>query len=224
MRRCFTTVADMHRPAGTRVIIFDDHSQTFDVTALAGGLGLDAECRRQPFRIGADAMIYLIWLTFLSGNEQHLLMLDSDMISNRSALVDGLALVQAFDGLLSLYNSVQHPPIGQSGELVFKDRLGNTGTLWTRDLVAMVKQDCPMGGNLDDRYCRFLKDRGVQLACTARSRVQHLGIEGTNNRYFGEIEHGRGFVPDGAPQWQALAETYDDLMSRQAHFTSPRAP
>lgn len=218
VRRCLATVADLQLPEGGRVVLFDDCTQSFSPAEMAVELGVVADHERQPFRIGADAMIYLIWSVFLFGTDEYLLILDSDMIANTRALTDGIALVQHYDGLLSLYNSIRHPVRRIAGELAYKDRLGNAGTLWTRALVSLVRAGLDAGNYLDDRYSFFLRQKGISLAATTRSRVQHLGLEGKNNRYFGEIDHGAGFVPDSPSQWQGVLQTYDDLMTRQHHF------
>lgn len=221
VRHCFATLAELQRPDGTTIVVFDDCSQTFDPGAMAAEAGIIAVHDRRPFRIGADAMIYLMWSTFLASGADTLLMVDSDMIANRTALVDGLALLGGVDGLLSLYNSIRHPAIEEAGELVYKRRLGNAGTLWTRELVALVRGGVEPGNFMDDRYCIFLRQRGLRLASTRRSRLQHLGHGGQNNRYFGDLDHGAGFVADSAPQQAALVEAYDELMSRQPFYRPP---
>ena len=221
VRHCFATLAEMQRPDGTTVVIFDDCSRTFDPAAAAAEAGLAAEHDRRPFRIGADAMIYLIWSSFLASGAETLQMVDSDMIANRTTLVDGLALLGRVNGLLSLYNSIRHKAVEEAGELVYKQRLGNAGTIWNRELVALVRAEVEPGNFMDDRYCDFLRRRGLQLASTRRSRLQHLGHGGQNNRYFGDLDHGEGFVADGAAQQAALAEAYDELMSRQPFYRAP---
>jgi hypothetical protein len=129
-----------------------------------------------------------------------------------------LALCANFDGLFSLYNSIRHPPVRVLGEVVHKSMIGNAGSLWNRDLVSLVRAELEMGNFLDHRYSQFLRQKGIPLASTARSRLQHLGFEGAHNRFYGDLEHGVGFVPDGPPQYRALADAYDDLMSRQDFF------
>ena len=159
-----------------------------------------------------------------ASDHSHLLFIDSDMVANTTALTDGLAALDRFDGLLSLYNSALHEGTGNAGDIVLKHRLGNAGTLWRRDLVDMVVRDLRPGAHLDDRYSTFLHSRGIALGSVRRSRLQHLGFEGLNNRYFGGLEHGLGFSPDDLSQTEALLSAYDDLLTRQAHFAPPRAP
>jgi hypothetical protein len=220
-RFCLSTVAEMVLPEGSQIVVFDDASQNFDVGAVAAEMLPGTETRRSAFRLGADAACYLIWSHFLGSGCSHLLMLDSDLIANRHAVADGLKALQSFDGLLSLYNSRRHPAIAANGDLVLKRRLGNAGTLWTQALVRLVRQDMDAGNCLDDRYSTFLNERGIRLAAFERSRVQHLGHEGLNNQYFGDLEHGVNFRPDGPAQFDAITAIYDDLLSRQALFLPP---
>jgi hypothetical protein len=79
----------------------------------------------------------------------------------------------------------------------------------------------PAGPQIDVRYSALFARRGIEMAAMARSRLQHLGIEGTNNRYFGMIDYGIGFAPDAEGQSRALVETLDLLLGNQAHFLPP---
>ena len=221
VRFCLATVARMERPAGSELLLIDDACRTFDPVAAAADAGLTVTLQRHGFRVGADATTWLAMTRLGSSEHSHLLFVDSDMVVNTTALSDGLALLAHYDGLLSLYNSMMHEGLESEGEIVRKRALGNAGTLWRRDLVELVLKGLPPGAYLDDRYCTFLGERGIPVASVARSRMQHLGFEGSNNRYFGKLEHGIGFVPDEAHQTAALLSVYDDLLMRQAYFAAP---
>lgn len=222
VRHCLRTAAELVLPAGGEIMVLDDASPTLDVPALIAETGLRCRYERMPQRLGADAMVRQIWRQFLESGHAHLLFLDSDMVANRDAVTVALQLAGRFDGLLSLYNSLVHPGQAIDDDLVGKPVIGNAGTLWSRELVAMVEAATdPEGWAIDHAYCRVLAERGIPIAVTARSRVQHIGIYGTNNRHFGWLEHGQGFLPDSLAQWQALGFVYDDLMSRQRDFLPP---
>lgn len=224
VRHCLTTVAEMKLPPGSEIVVFDDASPTLDVEALMRGAGLPVHCRRGAVRLGASRTSCEIWKHFLAGDHRHLLILDSDMIANRSAVMDGLRLRDGFDGLVSLYNSRNHPGVADGEDRVAKRKVGNAGTLWTRPLAEMVLSELASDNaivNIDDAYSDLFTGKGIPIVAFRRSRLQHLGVVGTNNRYFGNLEHGLGFRPDSEPQMRAILAVYDELMSRQEEYVEP---
>jgi len=219
---CLATATALVLPPGSEILVIDDASTDPAIPALLAGVATRTRQLRRDRSTGAGGAIVDVWTRFLAGPHQALFCLDSDMIANRTAVVDGLAVLSGFAGLLSLYNSTMHPDLGPvSGPRVAKPRLGNAGTLWTRRLVELVAAEIPAGPRIDHRYSELLARRGIPMAATTRSRVQHLGIEGSNNRYFGMIDYGIGFVPDSAEQSRALAETLDLLLGNQAYYLRP---
>lgn len=224
VRHCLATAAELELPAGSEIIVFDDASPTLDVDALMREAGLPSLFRRGTVRRGPSHTSFEIWRHFLAGDHRHLLILDSDMIANRSAVMDGLRLRDGFEGLVSLYNSRNHPGVADGDDRVAKRKIGNAGTLWTRPLAEMVLAEFGKESgivNVDDAYSDLFVRRAVPMVAFRRSRVQHLGIVGTNNRYFGKLEHGLGFHPDSEPQVRAILAVYDELMSRQEDFVAP---
>jgi hypothetical protein len=77
-------------------------------------------------------------------------------------------------------------------------------------------------GYIDDAYSELLAAYGVPIMSVNRSRLQHLGIIGLNNRYYGELEHGLNFRADAPRQMEAIAAVFDELMSRQELYLRPR--
>lgn len=223
VRYCFRSAAELELPAGSEILVIDDMSPTLDVPALIAETGLACRYERTAEWVGADRMVGRIWRQFLDSGHAHLLFLDSDMVANRDAVTVGLRLAARFDGLISLYNSIAHAGEAIDDELLAKRTVGNAATLWTRPLAALALEtvDPATAGGVDHAYCRLFAARGIPIAVTARSRVQHIGIYGANNQYFGSLEHGSGFRPDSPVQWEALGFVYDDLMRRQQAYMPP---
>jgi hypothetical protein len=223
LRHCLGTAAEMELPPGSEIAVFDDASPSLDVGQSMQEAGLPPILWRSGQRRGASGVTYEIWRRFLGGSHPHLLILDSDMIANRSALMDGLRLREGFAGLITLYNSRLHPGSPAGEDRVLKQHVGNAGTLWTRALALKVLQafGSEVHANVDDAYSRLFSSRQIPMLAPRRSRLQHLGIAGTNNRYFGELEHGLNFQPDSERQLRAIAATYDELMARQDFYLRP---
>jgi hypothetical protein len=225
VRHCLRSAAELDLPAGSEVLVIDDASPRLDVPALIAGSGLHCQFERLSGRVGADGMVAEVWRRFIASSHDHLFFLDSDMVANRDAVTVALRLARRFDGLLGLYNSIAHQGEVLDDELVLKPTVGNAATLWTRELAAIALAAVEPGvrGSIDHAYCRVFAGRGIRIAVTARSRVQHIGIYGTNNERFGALEHGRDFRPDSPAQWEAIGFVYDDLMRRQRDFLRPRS-
>jgi hypothetical protein len=224
VRHCLSTVAELVLPPGSEVVVFDDASPVMDVERLMHEAGLPVLCHRAEMQRGPSRTSCVMWRHFLDGRHRHLLILDSDMIANRTAVMDGLRLRDGFDGLISLYNSRNHPGLPDGEDRLSKRTVGNAGTLWTRPLAERVLAELGSNEtlvNIDDAYCTLFGQRGVPIVAFERSRVQHLGIVGTNNRYFGGFEHGLGFRPDSDRQALAILAIYDELMSRQEDYVRP---
>ena len=225
-RHCLATAAEMHLPPGSEIIVFDDASPTLDVAALMREAGLAPLFQTGSDRRGPSGVAYRIWQHFLESRHEHLLILDSDMIANRSAIADGLAHRERFDGLITLYNSHNHPGLPDGEDRLIKRTVGNAGTLWTRPLAELVLSRFAATSvvNVDDAYSGLFAERGVPIMSVRRSRLQHLGIVGSNNRYFGSMEHGLHFLPDSDRQKDAIAAVYDDLMTRQGFYLPKQRP
>jgi hypothetical protein len=223
VRHCLATAAEMELPPRSEIMVFDDASPSLDVAALMESQGLVPRLHANPTRLGASGTTVCIWRHFLGSRHEHLLILDSDMIANRTAVMDGLRLRERFEGLVTLYNSRLHPGVPIAEDVIVKWTVGNAGTFWTRPLAELVLEafgDTKVV-NVDDAYSRLLKSRHIAIVSPSRSRLQHLGTVGTNNRFFGQLEHGLNFRPDSKRQLLAIAAAYDDLMSRQ-DFYAPR--
>jgi hypothetical protein len=223
VEHCLATAAEMVLPADSEIMAFDDASPSLDIERLMRETGLPVLCRHGAQRLGPSGMACRIWEHFIGGRHGHLLILDSDMIANRSALADGLLHRERFDGLITLYNSCNHPGRADGEDRLIKRKVGNAGTLWTRPLAELVLSEL-VGSSLeyvDDAYSDLFAARGVPIMSVYRSRLQHLGIMGVNNRFFGELEHGLFFHPDSDRQKEAILATYDDLMRRQNFYLKP---
>lgn len=221
VRHCFATIAELELPAGSEVHVFDDASPSLDVAALMKATGLEAGLERSAKRLGADGMVAHIWRRFLDSTHEYLLFVDSDMIANRDAVTVGLELMQCQDGLLSLYNSSLHKGKRSAPGLLRKDFVGNAGTLWSRRLAELALAEIGAAPAIDFEYGRLFARLNTPLLVVEQSRLQHLGIVGVHNRYFGTLDHGLGFVPDAPAQWRAIGFAYDELMRRQEEFLRP---
>lgn len=121
--------------------------------------------------------------------------------------------------IVSVYNSAMHQPVVSSdAPFVHKRRLGATGTLWSQDIARLVVSNLQAQDNYDDKISEFCVSRDIPLCCANQSLAQHLGILGTNNYRFGQIDYGLNYTPDGPEQTDAMAQVFNDLMANQQAY------
>jgi len=154
-----------------------------------------------------------------------MLLLDADMIVRTDLIDTILDIPLRHDMLVSVYNSNLHLPHHSSAaRFLHKSRLGATGTLWTTELAQFVVNNVPAQTHYDDRFCEFLNQERTLMCCTSISHVQHLGIAGSNNGYFGKLDHGLNYTPDGPEQLIAISEVFSELMSNQSCYLGKPKP
>ncbi|SFZ82816.1 Glycosyl transferase family 2 [Devosia enhydra] len=216
---CINTACELKSDEPYEIVIFDDASPTLDLEAFVRKGRLSVS--RSETNVGPSGTISRIWRHFLTSRHEYLFFLDDDLIANTDALAVGMARLASQSGLLSLYNSTMHTGVSVAPDLLEKQRLGNAGTFWTRDLVALALRELEGQDHIDNRYSGLFAARGIPMLATVQSRVQHLGIKGRHNWRFGQLEHGLGFEPDSESQMRALCRTYDVLMTHQADYMRP---
>jgi hypothetical protein len=152
------------------------------------------------------------------------IVLDSVLILSPAALEFATGAIGRTDGVVSLYNSLAHEELCDiDAELVEKRSFGGAGTFWDARLLERFIADIresPWGW--DWQAVAFLEANRLRIIASRRSYAQHLGISGANNRWFGKIDYGRGFVIETANQARFMAASFDTLMTRQKEFRPPR--
>ena len=221
LRHCLRTLSRQTSPQGTGFVAYGDGG--FDRRALAVFAEHMPECEviiRQE-KLGASGNVRSIIEEF-AGNphSRRLLICDSDMIA-RTDLVETVKRWPARDDLLiTAYNSCLHQPSCSDNSLFQqKKSVGSTGTLWTPRLAEEVLKGVAGADHFDDKFSAFLVAQGVPIRCCNRSLLQHLGFSGENNRYFGTIDFGLNFEPDGPEQHEAMADMLNYIMANQAFFS-----
>ena len=85
-------------------------------------------------------------------------------------------------------------------------------------MAQMVTEKVPTGTHFDDWFSEYLTNCGIPKSCSNQSYLQHLGVDGMNNRYFGRMDCGLNYTPDAPEQAAAMAQVFNDMMSNQAYF------
>lgn len=204
-----------------RIFIRDDASSEFGVGEIARLIPEATDIQRNAVNLGPDANQMALFKDCLAAGAQRILVLDSDMLVSPSILEFMDGAFERTDGFLGLYNSVLHKKLRDlDPELIEKTSFGGAATLWQSALLQRVvdRYGSKPADTWDWTANAELAETGTRLIVSRRSYAQHLGIVGANNGIFGRIEYGLGFVIETEEQTRFMAETFDDLMSRQGDF------
>lgn len=130
-----------------------------------------------------------------------------------------LSTISVIQGVLSVYNSALHSKLrALDAELVLKSSVGGAATVRDGNLLPELLREFKTDLVRDWQMCRQLIVCEIEIAVARNSRAQHLGIGGTNNRWFGNLDYGIGFDIDGQLQALARAKSYQSIMPAQLQY------
>jgi len=216
-RHCLATLAKLTQRDHVDFAIYLDHGYEPEAMQAIGELLPEAQAVILPRHLGASGVVHRILSDYAENPvTDRLLLLDADMIVRTDLAATILGWRMRPDMIISVYNSSEHQAIySSSAPFLHKSRLGATGTLWSPDVARLVIQNVALRGNYDTLISDFFMARGMALCCSNASFAQHLGIYGTNNLKFGNIDYGLNYSPDGPEQASAMAEVFNDMMVNQ---------
>ena len=155
-------------PPGTALIVVDDVSTAYDVEFLRSIYPKFADIRRRSESSGDSSFASRdVMRQLLETDADALLLLDWDFLVSSNFLAAGVALLPKTDGVLSLFNTPNHPVIGSRGPVVLKQSIGCAGSLWRRDIAARVFNEVPGGPRWDWRFSNFLVEAKIAI-CVVR--------------------------------------------------------
>jgi glycosyltransferase involved in cell wall biosynthesis len=204
-------------PHGTTLLVVDDASTDYDVAYLKSIYPEFADIRRRSTNSGGASFACRdLMRQLLETDAEALLVLDSDLLVSTNFLATGISLLPETDGVLSLFNTPNHPVIGARGRFVLKKSLGSAGTLWRRDVAAKVFGAVPADPEWDWRFSEFLVGAGIEICVTRDSLVQHVGYADGQHCNFLSGDWGVGFAESDARNAYRFAEV--QLADSQARF------
>lgn len=220
LRHCLTTLAMLRRQDDLDFVVYCDAGYDAEADAVISEILPMARKTVSQQHLGASATAHRIVAEFAASSDaDQLLIVDADMIARTDTAKTILSWPVHNNMLVSVYNSNLHAPIHPSdAPFVHKRALGTTGTLWSRQMAQLVVDHVPAGTHFDDRFSEFLANSDIPMSSSNRSYLQHLGVDGMNNRYFGRIDYGLNYSPDAPEQATAMAEVFNDMMSNQAYY------
>lgn len=213
LRRLLRTLADTRGIDRSRVVIFNDASTEFSADDLKAEIPNGFVLLSRPENSGrADFAVNQIFLEFLRGQSEYLLILDSDLLVSSDCLEFVRDVIQETDGVLSLFNTKPHPVSEETSDerVVLKTSIGFAGSVWSRAIVEDIIGNVPASERWDWDICAYLRGR-IRISCARNSKVQHIGFLGQNSSD-GSFDYGSGFAPQGTAAQAELAQASEFII------------
>ena len=165
---CAASLCSSSIPHDTPLIVVDDVSTEYNADYLRSIFPKFADVRRRPENSGGASFANRdVMRQLLETDVDAVLLLDSDLLVSSNFLERGISLLCDTDGVLSLFNTPNHPEIGARGPFVLKNSVGCAGTLWRRDVAAKVFAAVSAGPLWDWRFSDFLVKAASRFAWCA---------------------------------------------------------
>lgn len=219
LRRLLRTLADTRGIDRSRVVIFNDASTEFSADDLEAEIPDGFVLLSRTENSGrADFAVNQIFLEFLRGQSEYLLILDSDLLVSSDCLEFVCDVIPETDGVLSLFNTKAHPVSEETSDerVVLKTSIGFAGSVWSRAIVEEIIRNVPASGNWDWDICSYLSGR-LRIFCARDSKVQHIGFLGQNSSD-GSFDYGSGFAPQGRIAQIELAQASESIIDDYKSF------
>lgn len=181
-------------PPDSRVIVIDDCSTEYDTAYLKSIYPSSSEIRGRPVNSGGASFAQRELMEQLLQTEADAVMLlDSDLIVGQNFLTLGAQLLQTTQGVLSLFNTPNHPGIDSRGPLLIKKSIGCAGSMWKRETALKMMSEVGPGVEFDWRFSNYLNQANIEICVVRNSLVQHLGYSHGQNHNFESGDFGVGF-------------------------------
>lgn len=194
--------------------IYDDCSSEYGVEELKELFPSAVKIFRQSKNMGADLNTWFMYIDFLNSSDNYFFNADSDLIFDRFWIQKGLENLKYTDGVLSLFNTKNHPSIKEFNEsLCIKQHVGAAGTLFTRGCIELIVNELKNTSHdsIDWRWCKVLNDNKKNIYVLNKSAVQHIGFWGQNSDVY-TYDYGVGFEVNSLVNAKILCELNDEYI------------
>ena len=169
--------------ANLHVRIYDDKSSEFNKDFLKDLFPEASTIVVNEVNKKSDLNILSMYQDFLTTDDDYFFNADSDLIFDTGWLQYILDNFDKTDGILSVFNTLNHSVVAEDGLFLQKKDIGSAGTFFSRERVQQIVSFSNASDNLllDWGFCKKFIDMGVRILCSKRSYVQHIGLNGQNS-------------------------------------------
>lgn len=209
-------------PPGTKVIVIDDASTEYDIAYLTSIYPDVCEIRRRSENSGGASFAQRAMMEqLLATDADAVMLLDSDLIVRQDFLTVGIDLLRDTDGVLSLFNTPNHPDIGVRGPFLIKEAIGCAGSLWRRGVAQTMLENVASGPAFDWRFSEYLNGENIAICVARHSLVQHIGFSQGQSHTFESGDFGVGFgEADAHNAYRGIELLMSDSQAKARHTQS----
>jgi len=182
------------RPNSVKFFIIDDGSSELSFEQIKEMFPSNFDFFKNEKNSGnADTAIRNLLAKCTDYDADYALLLDSDMLVASDFLQKIKSYLPMTDGILSVFNTNNHPLLSEENDMLIKNTIGSAGTIFKMELAKQIIDNIEDGPSFDFRYCDFLKQKSIRLFCMKNSLIQHIGFNSGQNSSGRNGDIGIGF-------------------------------
>ena len=211
------------------IFIFDDCSTEYTKEDLKKMIPFAKQIVVRENNLRADRNMYQIHQDYINSNYDILLQVDSDVIFHKNfiEIIKSILSTQTKYPVFSLYNSSNHPFVEnrnplEINKIIFKEKhsIGGICVLFTdKNILKNILDNIPKERKsfaYDWYWSHKLQEKGTPVMVSEQSFLQHIGVEGQNNKEIKGIDIGLNFTPTNINDLEFLLHHYEIVISNFA--------
>ncbi|MBQ9361057.1 MAG: glycosyltransferase family 2 protein [Lachnospiraceae bacterium] len=212
LKRMALSLSLSEKPFPYEIKVYDDCSTEYDAETLREIFPEAVSIIRHDRNKGADLNAEYMYHDFLENGGDYLFNADSDLIFSADWMEVAVSKIGETDGVLSLFNTKQHPGKSVGNGLVEKEAIGCAGTFFSREIIEAIcaSRTIHAERGIDWEWSRFLQEEGIRIFTTERSYVQHIGFIGDHSGN-GLFDYGSYFHVGSLENGQIINDSIEEF-------------
>ena len=208
LERTIVSLTQVKNIEDVDIFIFDDCSTEYTKEDLKKMIPFAKQIVVRENNLRADRNMYQIHQDYINSNYDILLQVDSDVIFHKNfiEIIKSILSTQTKYPVFSLYNSSNHPFVEnrnplEINKIIFKEKhsIGGICVLFTdKNILKNILDNIPKERKsfaYDWYWSHKLQEKGTPVMVSEQSFLQHIGVEGQNNKEIKGIDIGLYFTP-----------------------------
>ena len=229
LERTIVSLTQVKNIEDVDIFIFDDCSTEYTKEDLKKMIPFAKQIVVRENNLRADRNMYQIHQDYINSNYDILLQVDSDVIFHKDfiEIIKSILSTQTKYPVFSLYNSSNHPFVEKGNSLeinkvAFKEKhsIGGICVLFTdKNILKNILDNIPKERKsfaYDWYWSHKLQEKGTPVMVSKQSFLQHIGVEGQNNKEIKGIDIGLNFTPTNTNDLEFLLQHYEIVISNFA--------
>ena len=229
LERTIVSLTQVKNIEDVDIFIFDDCSTEYTKEDLKKMIPFAKQIVVRENNLRADRNMYQIHQDYINSNYDILLQVDSDVIFHKNfiEIIKSILSTQTKYPVFSLYNSSNHPFVEnrnplEINKIIFKEKhsIGGICVLFTdKNILKNILDNIPKERKsfaYDWYWSHKLQEKGTPVMVSEQSFLQHIGVEGQNNKEIKGIDIGLYLTPTNTNDLEFLLHHYEIVISNFA--------